>query len=237
MISLSVVAVGAVIGWRVPVVEPPHHSRVSGERIFQHTYDGLIDGSKRITVVTQSGSLLAYLAIVMTVVSVVLFAALFTDLGAGFDELVLADSVAVPATDAEGRAERVDRRHRPGQSTPRVCVDDGCTRHPHVRERGVERSARVRLTTGEGAHARLKHRLGALQSAELELRERALQCGGELAWDGGLDNELRPALSECRPRVRDGRVGRHRQDRCPRRKLSQGVERIGAIRVDHEQVN
>lgn len=92
MISLSVVAIGAVIGWRVPVVAPPQRSRVSGERIFQQTYDGLIGGSKRITVVTQSGSLLAYLAIVMTVVSVVLFTALVSDLGAGFDELVLADS-------------------------------------------------------------------------------------------------------------------------------------------------
>ncbi len=91
-ISVAVVAVGAVVGWRVPVTEPSHHPVVSGERIFQQTFDGLIEGSKRITVVTQSGSLLAYLAVVMSVVAAVLGVAIFTDPGAGFGDLVVADS-------------------------------------------------------------------------------------------------------------------------------------------------
>ena len=91
-ISVAVVAVGAVIGWRVPVTAPPHHPAVSGERIFQHTFDGLVEGSKRIIVVTQSGSLLAYLAVVMSVVAAVLAVAIFTDPGAGLRDLVVADS-------------------------------------------------------------------------------------------------------------------------------------------------
>ncbi|MCX6521580.1 MAG: proton-conducting transporter membrane subunit [Actinobacteria bacterium] len=91
-ISLSVVVVGAVVGWRVPASVAPTMTKVSGERIFQRLFDGLLDGSKRLTVITQSGSLVAYLGVVMAVVTAVLVAGIAKDPGAGIDELRWADS-------------------------------------------------------------------------------------------------------------------------------------------------
>ena len=91
-ISLTVVAVGAVVGWRVPQSVSPTRLPVSGERIFQTLFDGLLDGSKRLTVITQSGSLLAYLAVVMVVVTAALGTAIALDPGAGLDDLTVADS-------------------------------------------------------------------------------------------------------------------------------------------------
>ncbi len=91
-ISLTVVALGAVLGWRVPDAVAPTVVNVSGERIFQRLFDGLLDGSKRLTVVTQSGSLVAYLGVVMAVVTAVLVAGIAKDPGAGLDDLRLADS-------------------------------------------------------------------------------------------------------------------------------------------------
>jgi len=91
-ISFAVVVIGGVIGWRVPQSLGPSPMKVSGEKIFQVCFDGLLEASKRITVITQSGSLLAYLAVMMTVVTAVLVVAIASDPGAGLDELVLADS-------------------------------------------------------------------------------------------------------------------------------------------------
>lgn len=91
-LSVGVVVVGAVVGWRVPVVVAPTVVPLSGERAFQRTFDGLLDGSKRITVITQSGSLLAYIGVVMAVVAAVLVSALVDDPGAGLGELSWGDS-------------------------------------------------------------------------------------------------------------------------------------------------
>ncbi len=60
--------------------------------MFQAAFDGLIDGSRRLTAITQSGSLLAYLGVIATVVVTVLAVAIVDDPGAGFDELVWSDS-------------------------------------------------------------------------------------------------------------------------------------------------
>ena len=91
-ISVAVVVVGAVVGWRVPQTLGPSRINVSGERIFQATFDGLLSSSKRLTVVTQSGSLLAYLAVVMVVVMAALVSGIVLDGGEGLDDLVVADS-------------------------------------------------------------------------------------------------------------------------------------------------
>lgn len=98
VISVVVLVVGGVIGWRLPIAETRSVTRFSGERVFQFLLDGLIAGSKRVTAVSQSGSLLAYLAIVMGVVVaalVVAFVGAFgpNGAGSGFSETVLADSV------------------------------------------------------------------------------------------------------------------------------------------------
>ena len=70
-ISVAVVVVGGLIGWRLAATLPPSPVTVSGEHLFQRLFDGLLGGSKRLTAVTQSGSLLAYLGIVMAIVGAV----------------------------------------------------------------------------------------------------------------------------------------------------------------------
>lgn len=92
IISFAVIAVGAVVGWRVPKHVAAVRFKVSGERIFQSTFDGLLTGSKRLTVVTQSGSLLAYLVVTMVVVIAVLLTAILSDPGDGLADLVWSDS-------------------------------------------------------------------------------------------------------------------------------------------------
>jgi multicomponent Na+:H+ antiporter subunit A len=92
IISFAVVAVGAVVGWLVPQAVAPVRLRLSGERMFQQTFDGLLAGSKKLTVVTQSGSLLAYLVVTMLVVVAVLVSAIAVDPGEGLSDLVWSDS-------------------------------------------------------------------------------------------------------------------------------------------------
>jgi multicomponent Na+:H+ antiporter subunit A len=93
IVSVGVIVAGAFLARSIPT-RPWHNPiKISGENIFQYLYDGLIAASKRITRVTQSGSLLAYNVVIILVVISVLVAALFADVGAGFSELVFADSV------------------------------------------------------------------------------------------------------------------------------------------------
>jgi multicomponent Na+:H+ antiporter subunit A len=95
-ISVAVVAVGGVVGWRLAAQLPPSPVTVSGEHVFQRLFDGLIDGSKRLTAVTQSGSLLAYLGVVMVIVGGVVVIGIARGpgdtLGDAFDGLVWGDS-------------------------------------------------------------------------------------------------------------------------------------------------
>jgi multicomponent Na+:H+ antiporter subunit A len=93
IISVGVVVAGAFLARSIPT--KPWHNPIafSGENAFQYLYDGLITASKRITRITQSGSLLAYNVVIVLVVISVLIAALYADVGTGFSELVFADSV------------------------------------------------------------------------------------------------------------------------------------------------
>lgn len=92
VISMVVLVVGAGVGRLVPIGTSPSAPRVSGERIFQWLFDGLLTGSKRVTAVSQSGSLLAYIGVVMAVVVVALSLSLLEDPAGIFDGLVWADS-------------------------------------------------------------------------------------------------------------------------------------------------
>jgi multicomponent Na+:H+ antiporter subunit A len=93
LISLAVLAIGAVVGWKVPLDTGSWRLPLSGERAYQFMLDGLLDGSRRVTAVSQSGSLLVYLVVVSAVVAAAMLAGIVLDPGAGLDELVLADSV------------------------------------------------------------------------------------------------------------------------------------------------
>ena len=78
VISFAVIVVGAVIGWRAPLeTERFHGSR--GERAFDSLYQATLAASKRLTRVTQSGSLPVYVAVTVTTVATVVAASLFVD--------------------------------------------------------------------------------------------------------------------------------------------------------------
>jgi multicomponent Na+:H+ antiporter subunit A len=94
VISLVVLVVGAVIGWKAPVSSGTWRVPLSGERAYQFLLDGLLDGSRRVTAVSQSGSLLVYLAVVCAIVALAMLAGIASDPGAGLADLVLADSVS-----------------------------------------------------------------------------------------------------------------------------------------------
>jgi multicomponent Na+:H+ antiporter subunit A len=93
LVSVGVVVVGAFLAHFIPTQPWRNPISLSGESIFQSLYDGLLGASKRITRITQSGSLLAYNLVIVLVVISALAAALYADVGTGFSELVFADSV------------------------------------------------------------------------------------------------------------------------------------------------
>jgi multicomponent Na+:H+ antiporter subunit A len=93
VISVGVIIVGAFLARSIPTQPWRNPIQFSGENSFQYLYDGLITTSKSITRFTQSGSLLAYNAVIILVVISVLITALYADVGTGFSELVFADSV------------------------------------------------------------------------------------------------------------------------------------------------
>jgi multicomponent Na+:H+ antiporter subunit A len=92
LISVGVIAIGAFVAHLIPTQPWRNPIRISGENAFQYVYDGLITTSKRITRVTQSGSLFVYNTVIVLVVITALAAAILVDVGAGFSELVFADS-------------------------------------------------------------------------------------------------------------------------------------------------
>jgi multicomponent Na+:H+ antiporter subunit A len=96
LLTVLIVAVG-VAGWyatRGRAVWPS--MRAGGERGFDAAYSGLIRGSKKVTRVTQSGSLVAYLVTTMLVIASAVVVAIVVDpsfaFGDAFDDVVLADS-------------------------------------------------------------------------------------------------------------------------------------------------
>ncbi len=92
VISIVVIVLGAVVGYATPTKPWRNPVAISGENIFQWLFDGLIVTSKRITSVSQSGSLLIYNSVTILGMAVVLGIAVFMDIDNGFADLVFADS-------------------------------------------------------------------------------------------------------------------------------------------------
>ena len=77
-ISVVVIVLGAVAGWRAPLAATP--SRGSrGERIFDTVYDAVLAVSKRVTSVTQPGSLPMYVGVMAALIAAAPIAALTID--------------------------------------------------------------------------------------------------------------------------------------------------------------
>lgn len=93
VISIVVIVIGAVVGLLAPTKPWRNPISISGENIFQWLFDGLITVSKRITSVSQSGSLLIYNSVTILGMAVVLAIAVLTDIDDGFSGMVFADSL------------------------------------------------------------------------------------------------------------------------------------------------
>jgi multicomponent Na+:H+ antiporter subunit A len=78
IISVVVVAVGAAVGWRVPLAVSASPGSL-GERMFDSIYDSVMSASKRITAMTQSGSLPMYVGVMVLSLAIVPVVALVTD--------------------------------------------------------------------------------------------------------------------------------------------------------------
>ena len=78
LISLVVIAIGAVIGWKASL-ENTAAQQSQGERVFDVVYDSTIAGAKRITSVTQSGSLPIYVGVTLLLISLAPLSATFID--------------------------------------------------------------------------------------------------------------------------------------------------------------
>ena len=92
LLSVLIVAAGTLLGaavWRHQLRPPP--PATLGERAYGRSYGGLLDGARRLTAVTQSGSLPGYIAVIFAVVVLVIGVALAHDAGST-DGTVLADS-------------------------------------------------------------------------------------------------------------------------------------------------
>jgi multicomponent Na+:H+ antiporter subunit A len=83
LISLVVIAIGAVIGWRAPL-ESKSAQQPRGERVFDVVYDSAVAGAKRVTAVVQPGSLPIYVGVTLLLVSIAPLSAAFVD---GFGSL------------------------------------------------------------------------------------------------------------------------------------------------------
>jgi multicomponent Na+:H+ antiporter subunit A len=94
LLSALVVVLGSAVAVTVIRTElRPAASTTIGERVFARTYEGLLDGAKRLTRVTQSGSLPVYVAVVFSVVVVAIGVAIAKGAAGNLGHPVLADSV------------------------------------------------------------------------------------------------------------------------------------------------
>jgi multicomponent Na+:H+ antiporter subunit A len=93
LLSSVVVVVGTVVGLAVMraqgAVAP---ATTLGQRVYGRAYNGLLEGAKRVTFVTQSGSLPVYLTVVFCVVVAALGVALATGAAGGWGDVVVADT-------------------------------------------------------------------------------------------------------------------------------------------------
>jgi multicomponent Na+:H+ antiporter subunit A len=77
LVSLGIIAAGVTLWWFTRSATRTLEARRSPATIlYDRIYDGLLEGARRTTVATQSGSLPLYLAVVLTTVAVSLFVAL-----------------------------------------------------------------------------------------------------------------------------------------------------------------
>jgi len=78
IISMVVIVVGAVVGWRAPLeLSVGRGSR--GERAFDRFYDATMSAAKRITAATQSGSLPMYVGVMVALIAAAPIVALLID--------------------------------------------------------------------------------------------------------------------------------------------------------------
>jgi multicomponent Na+:H+ antiporter subunit A len=68
LISLAVIFVGAVVGWRAPLARASQRNPL-GERTFDLIYNGTLAVSKRVTAFSQSGSLPVYVGVTLLMVA------------------------------------------------------------------------------------------------------------------------------------------------------------------------
>jgi multicomponent Na+:H+ antiporter subunit A len=78
LISLVVIAIGAVIGWKAPL-ESKTAQQPRGERVFDVIYDSTIAGAKRVTAVVQPGSLPIYVGVALLLISLAPLSSMFID--------------------------------------------------------------------------------------------------------------------------------------------------------------
>lgn len=91
--SALIVGIGLVLGVAVLRRPLPAASGATyGERAYGRTYTGLLDGARRVTAVSQSGSLPGYVAVIFSVIVLVTGIALARGAGADVHGAVLADS-------------------------------------------------------------------------------------------------------------------------------------------------
>jgi multicomponent Na+:H+ antiporter subunit A len=77
VMSIVVLAVGATVGMLVPLVQKGSTASI-GESVFDRVYDSVIGSAKRVTSVAQSGSLPAYVAVVIAIVGAAITVSLVT---------------------------------------------------------------------------------------------------------------------------------------------------------------
>jgi multicomponent Na+:H+ antiporter subunit A len=87
VISAVVIAIGAVVGWRTPLTAKASAGS-RGERAFDVTYDSILSASKKITQVSQPGSLPIYVVVTVLTIAVAGFVGLSRDGMPSFDVFV-----------------------------------------------------------------------------------------------------------------------------------------------------
>ena len=92
IVSVIVVAVGAVIGYVFPLAATTRELHVTGDKVYLKLLEGIMSWSKKITKYTQNGSLQTYVVVTMSVVIAALVYSLATDKWPHFDNMVIADS-------------------------------------------------------------------------------------------------------------------------------------------------
>ena len=92
VVSVVVVVCGIVLGLRTPFALVAREFVVTGEKVYQWMFDGILKGSKKTTRYSQSGSLQTYVVVILSVLCAMLIVALlFFDLPT-LPDFVLADS-------------------------------------------------------------------------------------------------------------------------------------------------